>query len=176
MVNPQDWWVSQLPIAALSASQGGWRQSIFPNKSPSSNVQAEGREGNTKGIAWRCREEERGRTTTQEPGMSISGMPIPEPTVHALFLDTHDRTIESSDLERTFKGHLVQCPCSEQGHLQLHQVLKAPSSLTLGVSRDRAPITSTEIRFRNDKASPPTLISTLLILPETIYNHHSNYY
>lgn len=41
-------------------------------------------------------------------------------------------------LEGTFKGHLVQLPCTEQGHLQLHQVLRAPSSLTLGISRDGA--------------------------------------
>ena len=31
----------------------------------------------------------------------------------------------------TLKGHLVQSPCDEQGHPQLHQVLRAPSSLTL---------------------------------------------
>jgi len=28
-------------------------------------------------------------------------------------------------LEGTFKGHLVQTPCSEQGH-QLHQVAQSP--------------------------------------------------
>ena len=44
---------------------------------------------------------------------------------------------ELLDLEGTFKGHLVQHTCTEQGHLQLHQVLRAPPSLTLGVSRDR---------------------------------------
>lgn len=49
---------------------------------------------------------------TQEPGMCISGMPIPgmpipKPTAHSLFPDTHDRTIESLDLERTFEDHLV---------------------------------------------------------------------
>ena len=31
------------------------------------------------------------------------------------------------ELEGTCKGHLVQLPCNEQGHLQLHQVLRAPS-------------------------------------------------
>ena len=30
------------------------------------------------------------------------------------------RTIESFELEGSRKGHLVQPPCSEQGHLQLH--------------------------------------------------------
>ena len=35
--------------------------------------------------------------------------------------DNH-RTIESLELEETLKGHLVQLPCKEQGHLQLHQV------------------------------------------------------
>ena len=30
--------------------------------------------------------------------------------------------IASLELEGTFKGHLVQVPCNEQGHAQLHQV------------------------------------------------------
>jgi len=34
-------------------------------------------------------------------------------------------SIESFELEGTLKGHLVQLPCSEQGHLQVHQVLRA---------------------------------------------------
>ena len=55
--------------------------------------------------------------------------------------DNH-RIVESLELEETFKGHLVQLPYSERGHLQLHQVLRAPSSLTLNVSRDGAPTTS----------------------------------
>ena len=37
---------------------------------------------------------------------------------------------------------VIQLPCSKQGHLQLHQVLRALSSLTLNVSRDRASTTS----------------------------------
>ena len=37
------------------------------------------------------------------------------------FVRNH-RIIELLELERTFKGHLIQLPCSEQGHLQLHQV------------------------------------------------------
>jgi len=32
----------------------------------------------------------------------------------------------SSGLEGTLKGHLVQLPCNEQGHLQLHQVAQSP--------------------------------------------------
>ena len=49
------------------------------------------------------------------------------------------RVIELFGLEGTLKGNLVQLPCSEQGHLQLEQVLRAPSSLmTLNVYRDRA--------------------------------------
>jgi len=42
---------------------------------------------------------------------------------------------ESFELEGSLKGHLVQLPGNEQGHLQLHQVLRAPSSLTLSVSK-----------------------------------------
>ena len=40
-------------------------------------------------------------------------------------------------MEGALKGHLVQFPCNEQGHLQLHQVL----SLPLSVSRDGASTT-----------------------------------
>ena len=50
--------------------------------------------------------------------------------------------IELFELEGTFKGYLVQLPCNEQGHLQLHQVLRAPSSLTLSASKDGTPTTS----------------------------------
>ena len=32
------------------------------------------------------------------------------------------RTMESLELEGTFKGHLVQLPCNEQEHAQLDQV------------------------------------------------------
>jgi len=36
------------------------------------------------------------------------------------------RIIECFALEKTFRGHLVQLPRSEQGHLQLDQVAKSP--------------------------------------------------
>ena len=35
--------------------------------------------------------------------------------------------IASFELEGTLKSHLVQLPCNEQGHLQLHRVLRALS-------------------------------------------------
>ena len=35
------------------------------------------------------------------------------------------------ELEGTSKGRLLPLPCSAQGHPQLHQMLRAPSSLTL---------------------------------------------
>jgi len=43
---------------------------------------------------------------------------------------------------RDFWRSSLQLPCNEQGHLQLDQVLRALSSLTLSVSRDGAPTTS----------------------------------
>jgi len=45
---------------------------------------------------------------------------------------------ESFELEGTLKGHLVQLLCKEQGHL----LLRAPSSLTLSVSKNRASTSS----------------------------------
>jgi len=50
--------------------------------------------------------------------------------------------IELFELEGALKCHLVQHPCSEQGDLQLDQVLRSRSRLTLNVSGDGAPITS----------------------------------
>jgi len=42
-----------------------------------------------------------------------------------LVMLTH-RIIEWFGLERTFKGHLAQTPCREQGHLQLEQAAQSP--------------------------------------------------
>ena len=36
------------------------------------------------------------------------------------------RTMEWFVLGKSFKSHLAQSPCSEQGHLQLHQVAQSP--------------------------------------------------
>jgi len=44
--------------------------------------------------------------------------------------------IEWFELEWTLEGHLVPLSCNEQGHPKLHQVLKPPSSLTLGASKE----------------------------------------
>ena len=46
------------------------------------------------------------------------------------------RIITFLELEETFKDHLVQLPCNEQGHPQLGQVAQTLVSLTLEVSRD----------------------------------------
>ena len=48
------------------------------------------------------------------------------------------RITESLELKGIFKGRLVQLPYNKQGHLQLDQVLRAQSSLTLSVSKDGA--------------------------------------
>jgi len=37
----------------------------------------------------------------------------------------YHRITESLELEGTFKGHLVQLPCNEQGHLRLDQVAES---------------------------------------------------
>ena len=41
------------------------------------------------------------------------------------FIDTR-RIIESLELERTFKGYLVQLPCNEQGRAQLDEIARSP--------------------------------------------------
>jgi len=51
------------------------------------------------------------------------------------------RTVESFDLEGDFKSHLVQLSCNKQGR-PLIRLLSAPSSLTLGVSKNRTSNTS----------------------------------
>jgi len=54
----------------------------------------------------------------------------------------YHRIKELFELEGPLEGHLVQLPCNEWGHPQLHQVLRAPSSLTLGVSGNGVSTTS----------------------------------
>ena len=56
------------------------------------------------------------------------------------------------DVGRDLEGHRVQPPCSEHKHPQLHQVLRALSSLTLSVSRDVHP---PPLRATCTSASPP---------------------
>jgi len=46
--------------------------------------------------------------------------------------------IELFELERSFKRHLAQLSCNERGHVQVDQVLRDLSSLTLNVSRNGA--------------------------------------
>ena len=56
------------------------------------------------------------------------------------FLYLQEQRITGSfELVRIQKGHLVQPPCNEHGHPQLHA--QSPSSLTLAVSRNGTPTT-----------------------------------
>lgn len=50
------------------------------------------------------------------------------PSSRTVFTST---AVETFELERTLKGHIVQVLCNEQGHLQIIQVLRAPFSLAL---------------------------------------------
>ena len=62
---------------------------------------------------------------------------------HACSLHLSGQDHRVTDMfERTLKGHLIQCPCNEEGHPWLDQVLRAPSSLTFNVSKDKASTTT----------------------------------
>jgi len=45
-----------------------------------------------------------------------------QPSVHSERAGNSTSTLESLELEGTFKGHLVQLLCNEQRHAQLDQV------------------------------------------------------
>jgi len=45
--------------------------------------------------------------------------------------------MESFELEKTLKCHLVQLPCSEQGYLELDQVARSRVSLFIGGELDQ---------------------------------------
>jgi len=67
---------------------------------------------------------------------------FPSYIFHIFFSDFCHRIIEFFELEKTLIGHIVQLSCSKQGYLQVHQVTRAWSSLTLNVCKDRASIIS----------------------------------
>lgn len=71
-------------LLSLPLRVGGDSQ-YFLKKSPSSDIQADGREGNTKGIAWRCREEER---QDHDPRCPFQGCPSQSPQ-HMHYFQTH---------------------------------------------------------------------------------------
>lgn len=56
----------------------------------------------------------------------------------SMYLVKLHRIIELFELEQTFKSHLVQLPCTEQGHPQIRQVLRAPYIQTLNDSNGTA--------------------------------------
>ena len=73
-------------------------------------------------------------------GGAASGIPVRPPA--SIFYMLIHRITECFGLEGTFRGHLAQPPCSEQGHLPLDQVALSPSYLALNVSGDVASTTS----------------------------------
>jgi len=82
-----------------------------------------------------------------------------------------NRILESSELEGTFKGCLVQLPCSEQGHLQLDQVAQ---SLKVSMNEvfcsdwgchDCSPLRIFKVKFgQNDQTSSAAWASGLSFL------------
>lgn len=48
------------------------------------------------------------------------------------FIQSNHGTIEELGLDGTFKGHPVQSPCNEQGHLQLDEVANPETLLDSG--------------------------------------------
>lgn len=50
--------------------------------------------------------------------------PLPPSTCKYACLGVLRETPERFELEGTFKGHLIQAPCHEQGHLQLDQIFQ----------------------------------------------------
>jgi len=70
------------------------------------------------------------------------------------FLKIIPRITEWFGLEGTFQGHLVQPPAMSRDIYHQTRLLRAPSNLTLNVSRDRASTTSLGNCTR---VSPPSL-------------------
>jgi len=99
--------------------------------------------------------------------------------------DIYHRIVESFQLEGTLKGHLVQLPCNKHRDLQVEQVLRAPSSLTLTVSRDRTSILSlsnlcqcfTNLIIKHLSISNlyPIQISPLLVGTHFPFSYHNRY-
>lgn len=65
----------------------------------------------------------------------LSGFASLPPSLYSI--SQNSRVIDLFQMDGTLKGCLVQLPGSEQGHLQLYQVLRALSSLTLKMSAGR---------------------------------------
>ena len=58
------------------------------------------------------------------------------------FWKTCDKTIEWFGLGGTFTDHLNHPSCNEQGHIQLHQILRALFNIMLNISKGGASTTS----------------------------------
>lgn len=52
--------------------------------------------------------------------------------IHKIIEAQYHKNIESLELDEIFKGHLVQHPCNEQGHLQQDQVAQSFAQPGLG--------------------------------------------
>ena len=92
---------------------------------------------------------------------------------HGINTDTsgevkYHRITISFELEGTLKGHLVQLPCNEQGHLQLEQVAQSPVQPDLECLQGWA---SLDNLFQ----CLITLIVKIFVLISNLYIHHRNW-
>jgi len=63
---------------------------------------------------------------TSQAGIWILDTEVRAPAMLQIIIESQNRIIECFGLEGSFRGHLSQPPCSEQGYLLLDQVTQSP--------------------------------------------------